>query len=205
MNVFIVKDNDIIFDYDELKLLPTIIDLYNRDKNTEKKYFKQELIYIWYICNFNSPGIRNGYNEARLKKEAVLFAKFQIDYRPDTLVNRAIKEYSEYCGGASVKYAQSLLTALNHSQEAINIISDRMSADLDEIKQLVKSADPEDKLRARTNMKGVLSDIEEIQRLSNSAPKAVENVKKALEVALDDLSKKDQKVWGNRDLGSREA
>jgi hypothetical protein len=202
------RDGDIEFDINELKALPTILKLIRRDNGVVEKgrVFKKrtdsELRYVWFMFNFNSPGIRQGYNDNALHNEGVHFAGLDDQWKPDDAVQSAIAECKKFYGGVSTSYARTLLQTLQGSKQVIDVLKDSIMTDIEELKNC--STSEEDKVKRRALAKAAVADLKALMEIADTLPKAINTTEKAVEQALRDLTEKTSKVWGGGEVGNRE-
>ena len=200
MNLFTVdNDNEIVWDVEQYKAIPSLLKIIKKDKLTAS----QELRYIWYIYNFNSPGNRAGFKGVQLENEAKHFAELKLAWIPNDDVLKAISDCQKFYGGVSVKYARTLLNALSDSKEVLEHIRKRASANLEEL-EMKDTSSKEEKAEARAIVKEVIQDINEIIGLADKLPRAIAVTEKAVDEALREIGEKSNDVWGGRSLGNRE-
>lgn len=204
----ITKDGEVEFDVNELKAIPSILKLIKRDNGVIengslfKKRTSCELRYVWFMFSFNSPGIRQGYNDNALHNEGVHFAELDEQWQPDSFVKAAIAECKKYYGGASTVYARTLLQTLQGSKQVIEVLKDSITTDIEELKGY--STSEEDKAKKRALAKAVVSDLKALMDIADTLPKAINTTEKAVEQALRDMNEKTSKVWGGGEVGNRE-
>jgi len=87
--MFDIKDHKIIVKPEVLNI-PTIHNLYKRDKSDKKEKFHSEVSYIYYMYDFNSPYANYPESERELQvKKSFL----KLEWEPDQDVIEAIEEY----------------------------------------------------------------------------------------------------------------
>ncbi len=67
----------------------------NRDKSRDKLKAFKELTYIYLTVDFNSPLVKQGLSEAKIRKEAIDKVELPKGWKEDDVIKRAAKDYDD--------------------------------------------------------------------------------------------------------------
>lgn len=100
-----------------------VLELYSRDKTTDKKQYMSEVGVIYYLGDPKSPARQQGCNDKEALKMAIDNYNLPKDYQPDVLVTKIIKKYYRQ----NITEAGVALEALEKSVHLVAIAATRIN------------------------------------------------------------------------------
>lgn len=131
MNNKLIIDSLINIDDNGMPMAPNIrqlIDkdvrqLYQRDKNKDKKNYIAECIVIYYLGDPKSPARQSGLSDPEALKMAINQAGLPDSYIPDALVLRLIKKYYDENIGEAGKTVDNILKTIHNVNLSISVVN----------------------------------------------------------------------------------
>lgn len=160
--LFDMKDGKFIVNPDRI-IIPPFKTIWERDKSKSKETAINELAYIYFVADYDSP-YANFPEAEKTERVAIDFlAKYKIT--PDTLVNEAVNKYKEFQSTHSMRLLNSARAT-----------ADKMSNYFDNI----DFDEEDDSGRLKYVAKDVASTLSNIGKIVESLDKLEEKVKKEI-------------------------
>lgn len=90
-----------------------VLQLYTRDKSTDKKQYIAEVGVIYYLGDPQSPANQQGLTKAEALKAAIENYDLPKEYKPDSLVLRLIDKYYYGCVGEAGMALEAILKSIH--------------------------------------------------------------------------------------------
>ena len=171
--IFTIKEGKLLIN-DELMLGNKKVREVLEQSNTSTKFNSggtraiQELMFIYYVADFDSPFVRNGYPESEAFMKAKEKIGLPLTWAPNKILTEAIEEYREHQSSVSRDTIIELLKAFRLHKEIVTKVTASLRDSL-RASKITRSEASE-----ATNMIGYLME------LSKELPKTVRDLKKAI-------------------------
>lgn len=170
MNLFEIKDFQVIFSAQALALVP-FRTLWDRDKTKDKSTSVGELAYVWFMCDYKSD-YSDIINEEERSKEILSVLVIPKGWKPDKKVFEAMVFYKKRSKGM-----------IMHLHEAATIL-------LDQIVQFAKTVD----LNERDDKGKPIHNLKQINDVVKELGKSVESVQNLERMVKAELSNNKDKI-----------
>jgi len=185
LDYFELTDNGIKVIDETFALYNDFNTLWKRDKTSGKTLALKELTYIFYVCDYRSPGLKRGEKGKHLYAGAKVFAKLPITWVSDEIVNSCISTYINERNGIQTMNYISLLKAFGTSNRAIELIDDMIAEKLDQIKE-------SDAEKTGDLVKALTSSIKELLSLGVDIPDKINKLEKVKQQAFAEQKTKNK-------------
>ena len=148
-----------------------VLELWSRDKTSDKRKYIQEAGVIYYLGDPNSPARQQGLNDEEGLRMAIDNFNLPKDYRPDQLVTKLINKYY-IC---NITEAGIALDALRKSVHLVSIAANKINEQLS--KKITSLLTEEDIVPTMQLMGSVSKLIQEIPSLTKAIGTAYDNLR----------------------------
>ena len=190
---------------ESIKALAPFRKIISRDKgntNGGQVRAKKELLFVWYCSDFNSPGVKAGYDNDDFIDKGKIYCGLPKTWEPDQVVAAAINFYRDSLP-PEIKYAKDLLEALYTSSKVVGVLGSSLSEQFKYLQEL----DPkeiEEIEKKGAIVKSIKDDVKTLLDMAGKIPEATRVCRKAVQDA-NSMNTKTRKIWGQRELGNRES
>ena len=171
MDIFAIKDGELIINRPDFALYPALATILRRDKDRFKKQAFRELAYIFITTDPNAVPFKNGYNESETHSYALDIAKLPEDWKPDSEVKAAIKEYQHLNSNAIKEVIRESLIAFRNYAKVTKLIRKHIDKILDQAEENDLGVDEINKL---------ISYSEQLINLGNAIPQVKDKLNASL-------------------------
>lgn len=148
-----------------------VLELWSRDKTSDKRKYLQEAGVIYYLGDPNSPAKQQGLNDEEGLRMAIDNFNLPKDYKPDQLVKRLIDKYYIQ----NITEAGVALDALRKSVHLVSIAANKINEQLS--KRLTSLVNDDDIVPTMQLMGTVSKLIQEIPSLTKAIGTAYDNLR----------------------------
>ena len=148
-----------------------VLELWSRDKSSDKRKYIQEAGVIYYLGDPNSPAKQQGLNDEEGIRMAIDNFNLHKDYKPDQLVKRLINKYYIH----NITEAGVALDALRKSVHLVSIAANKINDQLS--KKITTLVSDEDIVPTMQLMGTVSKLIQEIPSLTKAIGTAYDNLR----------------------------
>lgn len=148
-----------------------VLELWSRDKTSDKRKYLQEAGVIYYLGDPNSPAKQQGLNDEEGLRMAIDNFNLPKDYKPDQLVKRLIDKYYIQ----NITEAGVALDALRKSVHLVSIAANKINEQLS--KRLTSLVGDDDIVPTMQLMGTVSKLIQEIPSLTKAIGTAYDNLR----------------------------
>jgi len=170
-------NQDIIFLFEEFETL------WARDRTEDKRIAKEELKYIFILCDYRSPGLRRALSGIELQEYAKSVCNLPESWEEDEVINMAVLRYIRETDGVKRKMYKSLVLSLGTALYAVNTLDEK----LQEMLQLFNNAETNEE--TNNLIRAVQSSVSSILTYGNEIPKKMEMLDKVMKQADREESK----------------
>ena len=160
--------------------------LWKRDKTPTKDVATEELKYIYFLCDYRSRGIWQGYKGKDLISYAISHCDLPKDWEEDEVISDCIRLYIFESEGIKVKVLKSLMSSLSTTNKAIQTLDDK----LDEIITNFSNAGFEG--NSADTIKMIHASVEAITKYATDIPKKLNELDGAIRSAHKEQVKKSE-------------
>ena len=162
--------------------------IWSRDKTPNKTVVTEELKYIFFICDFRSRGIWQGYKGIDLIQYARTHTNLPEDWKEDKAIKDCMLIYLNENDFIKTKVFKSLIASLSTTNRAINTLDDK----LDEIITKFENIDNHDdeEFDTANAIKAIQASVEAIIKYSTDIPKRLNELDAAMKQAQKEHSSK---------------
>jgi hypothetical protein len=161
--------------------------LWKRDKSLDKDVAKEELKYIFFLCDYRSRGIIQGYKGVDLILYARQHTKLPKDWEEDKVIRDCMLLYLNENDGIKTKVFKSLVNSLSTTNRAVITLDDRLD---DIITRFENLSAEEDNINVADAVKAIQAAVEAIIRYSTEVPKKLNDLDNAMRQAQKEQSQK---------------
>jgi len=149
----------------------------------------QELSFVYYMADYNSPLNRHGYDTAEAITKAKEKLGLPLTWKPNEIVNNAIDEYREHQSNVSTDTILELLKAFRLYKDVVSKVRASLAASL-KVDKLSKS-----EATSMTNEIGYLIELsKELPKVTRDLKKAIRELESEDSVDMDKIRGTDEAV-----------
>lgn len=162
----------------------------------------KEIAYIYHMCNPSSPYYNYSESDRQGKLIKDLFDGVVKDWKPDSLIEEAIKVYKDNIKTPSLHVVDTMLNSLHECNDIVSEITKQLKEDLKAGKH--KTGINNKRGQIVSGVELMLNDLTSLLKVSKEIPSHIDQLEKLYEKLQSERSKVASRVKGGVYISDRE-